>query len=511
MAYKTPQQIENDIANLARRFANVCTRFKLANSVENRTLHGLRIAGPPKDGRPIVLITAGVHAREWAPPDALLHFLDLLLTAYKAKTPITEPGFVYKNRLNAKLKPIRVKYGKYVVPFANVQSMVEDLITYFIPMVNPDGRDFSLNQVPLWRKNRRSSGDWQIVRVLGNGGTYTLTVNNATTNPIAFDANSAVITNALSALATVGANNVEVQQPYVPTTAPFTASDPLCNFVLFKGALGKPFPPITAATQAGAGGKTCTVTVLSGDGVDINRNFDIAWKKELYYSVAAEKKVQTSATLDEVDAVNTYRGPIPMSEPEATNVSNTFIGKSVEFYLDLHAHAGEILYPWGMIKDQSVTSNDWFGNRKLDRNLPAQPGRNDPPYQEWFPAALLKQHLTLGGSMKSEIHRAVGPANVPYSPYPVKESSGLYYTTGAVDDYCASLQYLPDNQNGAEQFAFTFEAGDRVYDGGFFPDQTTGQFEKVERDCHAALVGFLIGIVNMTAGGPLVPPAPAKH
>jgi hypothetical protein len=64
--------------------------------------------------------------------------------------------------------------------------------------------------------------------------------------------------------------------------------------------------------------------------------------------------------------------------------------------------------------------------------------------------------------MKAEITSAAG-VNAPESNYPVVESAAdLYATTGAVDDFAVSLQFLPDNKEGDNKFALTFEAGDKM-------------------------------------------------
>src|ERR1700733_15104183 len=56
----------------------------------------LKIA-PPAEASPsqrwAVLITGGVHARELAPPDALVSFLEKLLPAYASSSAITYPSW----------------------------------------------------------------------------------------------------------------------------------------------------------------------------------------------------------------------------------------------------------------------------------------------------------------------------------------------------------------------------------------------------------------------------------
>jgi hypothetical protein len=547
MAYLTAAQIDAKVLDLVKRFSPICVLLPLSNSVEGRPIHGLRIMGGPLlDYRPTVLITAGVHAREWAPPDPVLSFVEELLTAYIKKAPITENAFNYLNR--GALLPgggIGVKklaYGPYVVPAADVQNMVNKLFIYVIPMVNPDGRDFSLDVEAFWRKNRKTFDTWQMVNVRNAaGGTYTLTFGGKTTAPIPFNANANAVALAVSKLTSVAPKNITAVAPlnvafqqFVGPGKPIPGAGLLssdnCVLLRFKPVAGVPHALMTAnfGKLTGApGGAAPEVLVNWGDGVDINRNFcpphiKSFWKKEVYYTVAGEKSVSASGHIEEVpDAVQDYRGPAPQSEVETVNVSDTIQNPLFrpDYFLDIHAYAGKILVPWGIHARQNLDSSQWFGNKKWDRPGPHK-GRPWPPalppnpilYKEWFPLGLQKQHDALGNAMKAEIIRAAG-ANAAESTYPVEESAaGLYATTGAVDDFAVSLQFLPDNKEGDNKFALTFESGDENgFDGGFHPDPTTGQYEKVERDIHAAIVGLLLQVVAWATGGPPVPPVPAKH
>lgn len=106
-----------------------------------------------------VLLIGGIHARELAPPDALVSFLEKLATAYSASAAITYPAWT---------DPVNgIVYDSFTIPFPWVRQVVEALDLYVAPLVNPDGRDWVL--APLgagaspaeqelhkeWRKNRR--------------------------------------------------------------------------------------------------------------------------------------------------------------------------------------------------------------------------------------------------------------------------------------------------------------------------------------------------------------------
>jgi murein tripeptide amidase MpaA len=108
-----------------------------------------------------VLITGGVHARELAPPDALVSFLEKLLAAYAASSAITYPAWT---------DPVSgIVYDSFTIPWPWVRSAVENLDLYVAPLVNDDGRDFVLASLPagspyatqelhkMWRKNRAAA------------------------------------------------------------------------------------------------------------------------------------------------------------------------------------------------------------------------------------------------------------------------------------------------------------------------------------------------------------------
>ena len=112
--------------------------------------------GPARGG---VFLMGGIHARELAPPDALVSFLEKLGAAYAARAAVTYPAWT--DPVNS------IVYDAFTIPFPWVRSIVESLDLYVAPCVNPDGRDFVLARLPPgaaaaertlhkeWRKNRR--------------------------------------------------------------------------------------------------------------------------------------------------------------------------------------------------------------------------------------------------------------------------------------------------------------------------------------------------------------------
>jgi murein tripeptide amidase MpaA len=140
---------------------DVATRGSWEASHEGRSAGFVKIAATTAASpspRWAVLVIGGVHARELAPPDALVSFVEKLLAAYAAGTDIAYPAWT---------GPGGVVYDAFTVSAGEVRSIVERLDLFVAPLVNPDGRDWVLAPLPAgasravqklhkeWRKNRR--------------------------------------------------------------------------------------------------------------------------------------------------------------------------------------------------------------------------------------------------------------------------------------------------------------------------------------------------------------------
>jgi murein tripeptide amidase MpaA len=375
----TVRAIETELARLAADHPDLCTRTAAPNRThEGRTVSFVTISGG-EGGRP-VLLTGGIHAREWAPPDALLSLLDRLLRAYEAGADFVVPGFT-------DTAPARdIVYPETAIPAADVKRIVERLDLSVLPVINPDGRAFSQSSAAnaMWRKNRR--------------------------------------------------------------------------------------PPV--------GSSTCM-------GVDLNRNFDLAWDFERFYNDAGDAAV--SASNDPCD-FQVYVGPSAASEPETQNIAGLLRGRRVEFYVDVHSFSRKILFPWGMDSNQSSDPAQSFRN-------PAFDGRRDGgvggPYGEFIPAELLDEHVRIGTAMRDAMISGAGSDQRAQarSAYDVEPGLALYPTTGTASDFGASLQF-GDDPPAPRVIAYTLECGnDTDGEGGFQP--VPAIYPKIEREVHLALMAFL--------------------
>ncbi|KRZ13344.1 Carboxypeptidase B [Trichinella zimbabwensis] len=123
--YHSYNEIQNYMRNLEKQYPHIAKVHTIGYTHENREINLLQI-GRFYSSQPAIWIDAGIHAREWIAPSTALYIINYLVTRYDYDM--------------------------------EVQKYVNGLTWYILPVVNPDGYEFSrssLNpRVRLWRKNR---------------------------------------------------------------------------------------------------------------------------------------------------------------------------------------------------------------------------------------------------------------------------------------------------------------------------------------------------------------------
>ncbi len=139
--YRTVAQLDAVIEQLVATAPDLCTRLDLPDeSVQGARVGALRIAAPGAslvDGRPGVLLLGGTHARELMNPDLLVELAVDLVAAVRDGTDIV--------------------LGARTWPAAEVRVMLDAVVLYVLPCVNPDGRSYVMTTDDMWRKNRRDN------------------------------------------------------------------------------------------------------------------------------------------------------------------------------------------------------------------------------------------------------------------------------------------------------------------------------------------------------------------
>lgn len=127
-AYHTYKETEDFLTSLANRFPDLARLEIAGQSIEGRNLYILRISNQNtyNADKPQIFIAGCHHAREWISVEVPLLFAEYLLEHY-GDDPL-------------------------------VQGAVNNVEINIMPLVNPDGLEYSIRTYRWWRKNRRYNG-----------------------------------------------------------------------------------------------------------------------------------------------------------------------------------------------------------------------------------------------------------------------------------------------------------------------------------------------------------------
>lgn len=125
---------------LAAQYPSLCTYQVIGQSLQGREIFALRITGPGSPAsRPASLWFGGQHAREWINVPVPEYHAEQLLVRYA-----TDP---------------------------QVRALVDNQEFIFVPIMNPDGYDYTWTNDRYWRKNRRANSG------TGCSGTFGIDLN----------------------------------------------------------------------------------------------------------------------------------------------------------------------------------------------------------------------------------------------------------------------------------------------------------------------------------------------
>ncbi len=134
--YLSAEEIERAMVLGEQNHAGYLERIALPNLTwEKRRCHAIRIGKGRGKNRTAICFIGAVHGREWGGSDILIYFAIRLLRAYRDRQGI--------------------RLGKKTFSPAEIRRIVETKDVILFPQVNPDGRQFSMEKHPWWRKNRR--------------------------------------------------------------------------------------------------------------------------------------------------------------------------------------------------------------------------------------------------------------------------------------------------------------------------------------------------------------------
>ena len=128
-AYHSYRELETALADLAARFPGLARLTTIGHSLENRRILALKISDNPglTEEEAGLLLVGCHHAREWISVEVPLLVAGRILETYDS-----DPA---------------------------VREIVDGSELWVVPLLNPDGLEYSIGTYRYWRKNRRDNGD----------------------------------------------------------------------------------------------------------------------------------------------------------------------------------------------------------------------------------------------------------------------------------------------------------------------------------------------------------------
>jgi carboxypeptidase T len=128
--YHTYAETTAELHQIELAHSDVAKVYKIGQSIEGRDILALKISDNPaveEPSEPEVLYMGCHHAREWISVEMPLHLANYLVNNYG-----TDP---------------------------NVTRLVNERQTWIVPIVNPDGLEYSQTVYSMWRKNKRDNNN----------------------------------------------------------------------------------------------------------------------------------------------------------------------------------------------------------------------------------------------------------------------------------------------------------------------------------------------------------------
>lgn len=128
--YHNYRETEEVLLDLGARFPGIAEVFSIGQSIDGREIYVIKISDNVRveEEEPNVYIVGCHHGREWISVEVPLHFARHMLEHYGDNPEI--------------------------------QRAINGSQVYILPLLNPDGLEFSIHVFRWWRKNRRYNGDF---------------------------------------------------------------------------------------------------------------------------------------------------------------------------------------------------------------------------------------------------------------------------------------------------------------------------------------------------------------
>jgi hypothetical protein len=154
-AYHSYEEISAELTRLAEKYPDKAEKVSLGKTHEGRDIWALRVSSDVKSeataNKPAIVITGLHHAREWATSEV--------------------PTNVARTTLESSDTDAKAK------------NRLDQAELWFVPVVNPDGYEYSRNEDSWWRKNRRPITETPCGPVKGDVRGVDINRNYSDNNP----------------------------------------------------------------------------------------------------------------------------------------------------------------------------------------------------------------------------------------------------------------------------------------------------------------------------------------
>jgi len=154
--YHSSRELEQDLLALVDSYPNLARISIIGESLEGRNIYALKISDNvhSDESEAEVIFIGCHHAREWISVE-----IPYLLAKYLVENYASD---------------------------AQVQNLVNQSEIWIVPLVNPDGLEYSIHFYRYWRKNRRNNGDGTYGIDLNRNYGYQWGIDNIGSSPYTF-------------------------------------------------------------------------------------------------------------------------------------------------------------------------------------------------------------------------------------------------------------------------------------------------------------------------------------
>jgi len=152
-AFHSYQEVEQELMEIESAYQHIARRVIIGSSIEGRNITAIKISDNPElnEDEAEVVFFGCHHAREWI--------------------SVEVPLLLAKHLTEAYTKNERIK------------TIVDSKEIWIVPLVNPDGLEYSIHVYRYWRKNRRDNGDGTFGVDLNRNYGYMWGIDDTGSNP----------------------------------------------------------------------------------------------------------------------------------------------------------------------------------------------------------------------------------------------------------------------------------------------------------------------------------------